>query len=109
MKESCSLPPPLLSLPAVQVVSSAQDGILCSAVTRRQLLAAEGSLGQQISPSKAEQINELNLEGTKMPAWFSCHATGTSSFPCKESRHDACDTLSGERHSPAVERVTLDM
>lgn len=109
MKESCSLPPPLLSLPAVQVVSSAQGDILYSAVTHRQLLAAEGSLAQQVSPSKAEQINGLNLEGTEMPGWFSCHATDTSSFPCKESRRDACDMLSGKRHSPAVERVTPDM
>lgn len=62
-------------------------------MTNSKLLAAEDNLGQQISPSKAEKINKLNLEENEMPGCFSCHAIDTSSFPCKELKCEACDML----------------
>lgn len=96
MSQSCPLPPSLLSFPAVQmqcVRTNARARLYPVLGSDSELLAAEDSLGQQIPLSKVERINGLNLEENEMPGCFSCRAIDTSSFPRKELKREACDTL----------------
>jgi len=70
-----------------------QGRTLWLARANSKILAAEGNLGQQISPNKAEKTNGLNLEEKGLPGCCSCHAIDISSPPCKELKHEACDML----------------
>lgn len=78
MSQSCPLPPSLLSLPAVQMLCvcvcvqtlCVQGSILCLATTNTKAAAAEDHWDQQISLSKVEKINGLNVEENEMPGCF---------------------------------------
>lgn len=93
MSQSCPLPPSLHSLPAVQTLGAHTRHVL--AVASSNLQAVEGNLGWQISPSKAEKINGLNLGENETPVCPFCfgHCIDISSFPCKELKSEACDML----------------